>query len=211
MSLRSPLPLHRDHRRSFADNRYVYALVSRRSRGVSVGLNLNPDKVCNFDCVYCQVDRTTPGAEGGVDLDVLARELDDVLTRIRCGAFFEDERFRSTPPELRRLNDIAFSGDGEPTTCPRFAAAVDVAAAARRRHGLDAVKLVLITNATVLQRPAVVEGLRTLAANNGEVWAKLEAGTEAYYQRVERTTVPLRRVVDNITPAARLAHRVLQA
>src|SRR5579862_5576390 len=127
------LYVHRDHRRNFAENLYVYAVVSRRSKGVSVGLNLNPDKVCNFDCVYCQVDRSTPGPDGGVDLDVLARELDDMLTLVGSGALFEDERFRSTPPELRRLNDIAFAGDGEPTICPRFAAAVDVAAAARRR------------------------------------------------------------------------------
>src|SRR5947209_15573299 len=89
---RSPLPLHRDHRRDFGGNRYVYPVVSRRSRGVSVGLNLNPDKVCNFDCVYCQVDRTTPGFDGGVDLNVLARELDDMLTLLRSGALFEDER-----------------------------------------------------------------------------------------------------------------------
>jgi wyosine [tRNA(Phe)-imidazoG37] synthetase (radical SAM superfamily) len=205
------VPLHLDHRRDFGANRYVYPVVSRRSRGVSVGLNLNPDKVCNFDCVYCQVDRSTPGFDGGVDLAVLARELDDMLTLVRTGALFEDERFRSTPPALRRLNDIAFSGDGEPTTCPQFAEAVRVAAEARRRHGLDDVKLVLITNATMLHRALVFEALKLLATNNGEVWAKLEAGTEAYYQQVERTTVPLRRIVDNITAAARLAPLVIQS
>ena len=59
-----PLDVLRDHRRDFSDNRYVYPVVSRRSRGVSIGVNLNPDKVCNFDCVYCQVDRTTPGGAG---------------------------------------------------------------------------------------------------------------------------------------------------
>ena len=53
-------PLHRDHSRLFEQNLYVYPVLSRRSRGISVGINLNPDKVCNFDCVYCQVDRRTP-------------------------------------------------------------------------------------------------------------------------------------------------------
>ena len=77
--VRRPLPVHRDHRRGLADNRYVYAVVSRRSRGVSVGVNLNPDKVCNFDCVYCQVDRTTPGADRDVDVERLGAELDFVL------------------------------------------------------------------------------------------------------------------------------------
>jgi wyosine [tRNA(Phe)-imidazoG37] synthetase (radical SAM superfamily) len=205
-----PSAIFGDHRRDFGGNRYVYPVVSRRSRGVSVGLNLNPDKVCNFDCVYCQVDRTTPGPDGGVDLEVLARELDDMLALVRSGALFEDERFRQTPPALRRLNDVAFSGDGEPTTCPQFPEAVRIAADARR-HGPEGVKLVLITNATMLHRPPVFQALGVLAANNGEVWAKLEAGTEAYYQQVERTTVPLRRVLDNITAAARLAPVVIQA
>jgi len=44
----------RDHRRELDENRYVYAVLSRRSGGVSIGINLNPDKVCNFDCIYCR-------------------------------------------------------------------------------------------------------------------------------------------------------------
>ena len=65
----------RDHRRTFEENLYVYAVVSRRSKGVSIGLNLNPDKVCNFDCVYCQVDRTTPPVVRQVDVPRLLAEL----------------------------------------------------------------------------------------------------------------------------------------
>src|SRR5437868_13664811 len=105
---RTPLWVHRDHRRTFAENRYVYAVVSRRSKGVSIGLNLNPDKVCNFDCVYCQVDRSTPGPTDGVDVARLREELDDMLDLVQSGRLFQDERFRSTPESLRRLNDIAF-------------------------------------------------------------------------------------------------------
>src|SRR5437660_6647623 len=112
--------VHRDHRRNFAENHYVYAVVSRRSKGVSVGLNLNPDKVCNFDCVYCQVDRTTPGPTRDVDVPRLLAELEAMLDLILSGELFTTERFAPTPAALRRLNDIAFSGDGEPTTCPEF-------------------------------------------------------------------------------------------
>src|SRR5438132_14072866 len=93
-----------DHRRSFNDNRYAYAVVSRRSRGVSIGVNLNPDKVCNFDCVYCQVDRTTPGAGKDVDLAVLERELAALISVCASGEIFTLERFRQTPEPLRRLN-----------------------------------------------------------------------------------------------------------
>src|SRR4051812_49837839 len=119
-----PLPVHRDHRRTFTGNRFVYPVVARRSKGVSLGINLNPDKLCNFDCVYCQVDRTTPGGPSEVDLEVLSEELDDLLRLVLSSELFQNDRFQSTPPALRRLNDIAFSGDGEPTTCPRFFEAV---------------------------------------------------------------------------------------
>ena len=57
-----------DHGRDLDRNRYVYAVVSRRARGLSIGVNLNPDKVCNFDCPYCQVDRSTPGGPTRVDV-----------------------------------------------------------------------------------------------------------------------------------------------
>src|SRR5436853_2707278 len=181
METRRPLLVHRDHRRTFAENVYVYAVVSRRSKGVSIGLNLNPDKVCNFDCVYCQVDRTTPGPVRDVDLPRLLDELEDMLELVTTGELFERERFRATPPELRRLNDIAFSGDGEPTTCPAFADVVRAVAEVKSRRGLGGVKLVLITNATMLHHPRVRAGLDVLEANQGEVWAKLAAGTEAYY------------------------------
>ena len=53
-------PLHGRHERSFEANRFVYPVLSRRAGGLSVGINLNPDKICNFDCIYCQVDRVSP-------------------------------------------------------------------------------------------------------------------------------------------------------
>jgi wyosine [tRNA(Phe)-imidazoG37] synthetase (radical SAM superfamily) len=209
--VRQPLLVHRDHRRTFANNFYVYAVVSRRSKGVSIGLNLNPDKVCNFDCVYCQVDRKTAPLVREVDVPRLFEELEEMLDQVESGALFQVERFRETPPALRRLNDIAFSGDGEPTTCPQFLDIVRAVAKVKRRRGLDGVKLVLITNASRFHRPQVHEALAVLDANHGEIWAKLEAGTEAYYRQVDRTTIPLQRILDNITEAAKVRPVVIQA
>jgi wyosine [tRNA(Phe)-imidazoG37] synthetase (radical SAM superfamily) len=134
-----------------------------------------------------------------------------MLDQVQSGQLFKMERFRPTPLPLRRFNDIAFSGDGEPTTCPGFLEAVQAAAETRRRRGLVDVKLVLITNATQLHRPAVREGLGVLAANNGEIWAKLDAGTESYYHQIEQTTIPFRRVLDNIAAEARVRPLVIQA
>ncbi len=208
---RQALPVHRDHRRDFAGYRYVYPVVSRRSKGVSLGINLNPDKLCNFDCVYCQVDRTTPGGPSAVDLQVLHEELEGLLELVLSGELYAGDRFQSTPPGLRRLNDIAFAGDGEPTTCPVFTEAVQLAADARRRHGLDSVKLVLITNASQFHKPRVRLALDLLRQHNGEIWAKLDAGTQEYYQTIERTTIPLARILTNITETAQQAPLVIQS
>ncbi|MCL2118521.1 MAG: hypothetical protein FWH27_08870, partial [Planctomycetaceae bacterium] len=43
------------HPRDFGEQQYVYPVVSRRSRGVSIGINLSLTALCNFHCVYCQV------------------------------------------------------------------------------------------------------------------------------------------------------------
>ncbi len=202
---------HRDHSRQFEQNLYVYPVLSRRSRGISVGINLNPDKVCNFDCVYCQVDRWTTSQVTDVDEKQLLQELEETLELVLSGRLYLDQRFASVPDPLRRLNDIAFSGDGEPTTYPGFAPIVRDVAAFKKRRRLDGVKLVLITNATMLHRPHVREALATLDASNGEIWAKLDAGTEAYYRTIDRTKIPLKRVLANILVAARARPVVIQS
>ena len=42
-----------DRPSDFLDNRFVYAVISSRAHGLSLGVNLNPDKLCNYDCLYC--------------------------------------------------------------------------------------------------------------------------------------------------------------
>src|SRR5215213_328937 len=116
----STLPLHTVHARLFDHNRFVYPVLSRRSQGISIGVNLNPDKVCNFDCIYCQVDRTTTSETKFVEIAQLLEELEATLQLAASGELFDLPKFQNTPENLRRLNDIAFSGDGEPTTYRNF-------------------------------------------------------------------------------------------
>lgn len=210
-STRTRVLTTQDHRRELDENRYVYAVLSRRSGGGSIGVNLNPDKVCNFDCIYCQVDRTTPGRTPRVDLGILERELRDVLAMARSGVLFARPPFAGIPERLRKVKDIAFSGDGEPTTYPRFREAVEIAVRAKEEAGLGHLKLVVITNATMFHRPKVKETLAFLDHHNGEIWAKLDAGTEAYYHLVDVTTISLRQVLENILDAARLRPLVIQS
>jgi len=194
---------HLDHRRVWRDFDYCYPVISRRSRGVSLGVNLNPDKVCNFDCVYCEVDRLTPPKRRDLDLDLLAEELGLLLDLATSGEIYQIPPFDSARPEQRRLNDIAFSGDGEPTTAREFAEAVQRVARLKDQRGLDLVKLVLITDSSRLQAPDVVAGLEILMAHQGEIWAKLDAGTEAFYHEICRSQVPYQRILDNLLATAR--------
>ncbi len=204
-------PLFAQHQRSFEANRFVYPVLSRRSAGLSIGVNLNPDKICNFDCIYCQVDRTRQSETTFVETPALLAELDHMLDLAATGAIWQTEKFAGTPPALRRLNDIAFSGDGEPTTFRNFDQIIADCAAIKRRHNLDAVKMILITNASMFHREHVKRGLEILDANQGEIWAKLEAGTEEYFQLVDRTPIHLRQIVDNILAAACIRPLVIQA
>jgi wyosine [tRNA(Phe)-imidazoG37] synthetase (radical SAM superfamily) len=203
--------LHTRHSRSYEQNRFVYPVLSRRSGGISIGVNLNPDKVCNFDCIYCQVDRTRQSETRFVGTEQLLEELDAMLELVSSGKLYESPDFASTPRPLRRLNDIAFSGDGEPTTYRNFDQIIQACAELKASHGLHDVKMVLITNASMFHRPHVIRGLEILDRNQGEIWAKLEAGTDEYYYLVERTPIPFRQVLDNITAAARVRPLVIQA
>jgi wyosine [tRNA(Phe)-imidazoG37] synthetase (radical SAM superfamily) len=208
---RDVLALHTDHSRLFHENTFVYPVLSRRSRGISIGVNLNPDKVCNFDCIYCQVDRRSAAVTDFVQTEPLMAELEQTLDLVESGALYRDERFAGTPGPLRRLNDIAFSGDGEPTTFRNIDRIIADVAAVKRRRGLDTVKMVLITNASMFHRPNVKEALAILDRNQGEIWAKLDAGTDAYFHRIDRTPIPFPRILNNIQDAARIRAVVIQS
>ena len=203
--------LFQQHSRNFEQNRFVYPVISRRSGGVSIGVNLNPDKVCNFDCIYCQVDRTRQSETRFVETDALLTELRGVLELVVSGDLFELQRFSETPPSMRRLNDIAFSGDGEPTTFRNFDEIIQACAKVRQDVGAIKSKMVLITNASMFHRPHVQNGLEILDRNCGEIWAKLDAGTEEYFQIIDRTKFTLKHVTDNLVLAAKLRPIVIQS
>jgi len=197
------------HPRAWQDFRYVYPVISRRSRGLSVGINLNPDKICNFNCVYCQVDRREMPPPAPVDFERLSAELEHLLAD--PGQVFDDPHFARTPPELRELRDIAFSGDGEPTASPAFPAAAGLAAELRQRYGHHAARIVVITNGTLLRRAAVVQTLAFLDQHHGQYWIKLDAGTQGYFQQVNRAAILLDELVGNIVTTARVRPVVIQS
>jgi wyosine [tRNA(Phe)-imidazoG37] synthetase (radical SAM superfamily) len=189
------------HDRAAAGRRFVYVVRSRRSGGLSVGINLDPQQTCNFDCVYCEViDRRAIARHVGrppiVAGEVLA-ELSDVLTRLLAST--------GTP------RDIAFAGDGEPSTFPGFPALARGAFDARDAAGLAGIPVILITNGSGLGRTEMREAHDLFAARGGRFWIKLDAGTESFYRAVCRTEVPFERILGNLTDAARRHSVVVQS
>lgn len=196
--------------REFLGNRFVYTTISSRARGLSVGVNVNPDRLCNFDCAYCEVDRTGPVGESGLDVPVMLLELERTLSLIRCGEVFRQPCYQRLPPELLELRHVALSGDGEPTLSRDFAAAVEAVVHLRAGGRFPFFKLVLITNASGLPRPEVVQALAQFTSQD-EIWAKLEAGTPAYLNRVNRPDRPLETILADILSVARRRPVVIQS
>ena len=196
--------------RDFLENRFVYVVVSARARGLSVGVNMNPDKQCNFDCVYCEVHRNERPRENRLDVEVMAVELKSTLSAVTAGRLRDRPWYHALPDELLQLRHVAISGDGEPTFAPNFVEGVQALVHVRALCGFPFFKLVLLTNATGLDQPQVQQGLKFFTKSD-EIWAKLDGGTQAYLNKVDRMDVPLEKVLDNILVLARQRPVVIQS
>src|ERR1039457_4276812 len=202
VNLESPLsdkPLSTiNHDRDSAALCYVYPVVSRRAGGVSVGINLNTNNACNWRCIYCQVPDLTRGTAPPVDLTVLENELRGFLNELLHGDFMHSR----VPEGARRINDIALSGNGEPTSSAEFVQVMAIIARVRREVALpETMKTVLITNGSLMYRSSVQQGLRDMAKLNGEVWFKLDRASEAGMQRINDTHTSMNKVRDNLIAA----------
>lgn len=195
--------------RDFLENRFVYAVVSARARGLTVGVNVNPEKNCNFRCVYCEVHRNGDTPEP-LNVESMAAELKKTLAYVREGRLRERPWYRALPDELLQLRHVALSGDGEPTLSPAFVEVVQAIVHVRALSGFPFFKLVLLTNATGLDRPLVQQGLKCLTRSD-EVWAKLDGGTQAYVNKVNRGHVPLEKILSNILMLGRQRPVVIQS
>ena len=196
-----------DHSRDSAGLRYVYPVISRRAGGVSVGINLNTNNACNWRCIYCQVPDLRLGTAPPVDLTLLEQELRGFLHELLHGSFMQ----RRVPEGMRRINDIALSGNGEPTSAGEFAQVVELIGRLKQELALPAdIKLVLITNGSLIYRENVQQGLRRMAQLNGKVWFKLDRASAAGMQRINNTNISMGKVRENLATAIRLCPTWLQ-
>jgi wyosine [tRNA(Phe)-imidazoG37] synthetase (radical SAM superfamily) len=197
-----------DRPRDLLGNRFVYAVISSRAGGLSLGVNMNPDRLCNFDCSYCEVDRRSPSPEGKLLVDVMATELRRTILAVQQGQIRSRPWYQSLPAELLQLRHVALSGDGEPTLAPNFIEAVEAVVRVRALGGFF--KIVLITNGTGLDQPEVLRGLEFITKSD-EIWIKLDGGTQAFVDKVNRPNVPLEKILGNILLVGRQRPVVIQS
>lgn len=126
----------------------VFGPIFSRRLGSSLGVNLLPSigKLCNFDCVYC---------ECGWNKDGIAERVFPRLEEVKAAL---EEKMSKAASEGVPVDSITFSGNGEPTMNPDFPEIIDVTLELRDKYFPDA-KVSVLSNATLIGRPAVAEAL----------------------------------------------------
>ena len=172
-----------DHR-SREGGAIIYPVYSRRSQGLSIGINLFPDrKVCSFDCPYCEVFPFE--TDIAFNLETMKSALSSAINEAKKNNIV--------------IKDICFSGNGEPTMSPFFMAAVNAAAVIRTEYASEA-KLVVITNGAGLLNKELFEFLKTAALHpiDINIWLKLDAATEPWYHSINRSGVSHKELLSGI-------------
>jgi wyosine [tRNA(Phe)-imidazoG37] synthetase (radical SAM superfamily) len=137
----------------------------------------------------------------------MERELREFLGELLHGDWME----RHVPEGSRRVNDVAFSGNGEPTTSPDFAACMELVAGVLDELDPDRnLQTILISNGSQVHKPQVQAGLARLADRGGEVWFKLDGGTPVERSLLNGMEIPDQKVIDNLVQCSRRVRTRLQ-
>jgi len=188
-----------NHDRDSAGMDYVYPVISRRAGGVSIGINLNPDNHCNWHCLYCQVPDLQRGHAPHIDITRLQNELHALLDDVLHGTFMHTR----VPAGQQQLCDIAFSGNGEPTSSPQFEDCMATVIAAKQHFKLDDLPLRLITNGSYMRKPYVQAALQKMAQHQGEVWIKVDAGNKEDVARINGVQTTPQQLLEQVVIASK--------
>ncbi len=197
-----------DHSRDSVGLKYVYPAMSRRSGGLSIGVNFNPNSACNWRCIYCQVPDLIRGTAPEMDFELLEQELRGFLADVLHGDFYD--RFEIAP-ELRVIKDIAISGNGEPTSLVGFEKAIHLIGTIATELGIfPTANFVLITNGSLMHQNKVQQGLKRLNQYHGQVWFKLDSATESGRKRINNTDQSPQKALAGLMSCAQLCKTKLQ-
>ncbi len=149
----------------------IFGPVHSRRLGVSLGINLMPGdgKVCSFDCIYC---------ECGFNKDFKPHTERPSREEVRQAleAKLKDMQANGPAPDV-----LTFAGNGEPTLHPDFPGIIDDTLALRDRYFPDA-KVSVLSNSTMIHKPAVFEALNKIDNNI----LKLDTVDKAYIQALDQ-------------------------
>jgi wyosine [tRNA(Phe)-imidazoG37] synthetase (radical SAM superfamily) len=188
------LSIH-DHSRELSGLKYIYSVVSRRAGGLSIGINLNVNNACNWQCIYCEIPNLTRGSPSPIELGILEKELRFFLYEVIYG----DYMLKNVAADDRQLKDIAFSGNGEPTSAEEFPQIVLIVKKILEEFNLlHKIKIRLITNGSLLQKESVIGGIQTLAKIGGEVWFKVDAAKEENTKKINQVNLKPKQVIDRL-------------
>ncbi len=200
------LSIH-DHSRELSGLKYIYSVISRRAGGLSIGVNLNINNACNWQCIYCEIPNLTRGSPPPIELNVLEDELRFFLHEIIHGDYME----KNVAIEDRHLKDIAFSGNGEPTSAEEFPQVILIVKKILEEFNLlHKIKIRLITNGSLMHKESVLEGIQVLAKMNGEVWFKVDAGLEESTKVINQVNVKPQQAIDRLKRCSEICPTFVQ-
>ncbi len=200
------LSIH-DHSRELSGVKYIYSVISRRAGGLSIGINLNVNNACNWQCIYCEIPNLTRGSPPPIELDVLENELRLFLHDIIHGDYME----RHVAIEDRHLKDIAFSGNGEPTSAAEFPQVILIVKKILQEFDLlHKIKIRLITNGSLMHEASVLKSIEMLEEINGEVWFKVDAATEETIKTINQVNLKPNQILERLLNTANICPTFVQ-
>ena len=200
------LSIH-DHSRELSGLKYIYSVISRRAGGLSIGINLNVNNACNWQCIYCEIPNLTRGSPPPIELDVLENELRLFLHDIIHGDYMQ----KNVAIEDRHLKDIAFSGNGEPTSAAEFPQVILIVKKILQEFDLlHKIKIRLITNGSLMHEPSVLKSIEMLAKINGEVWFKVDAATEETIKTINQVNLKPNQILERLLNTANICPTFVQ-
>ncbi len=200
------LSIH-DHSRELSGLKYIYSVISRRVGGLSIGVNLNVNNACNWQCIYCEIPNLTRGTPPPIELDVLEQELRFFLNEIINGDYME----KNVSLEDRHLKDIAFSGNGEPTSAEEFPEVISIVKKLLEEFNLlHKIKIRLITNGSLMHQASVIKSVEMLKEMNGEVWFKVDAATEESIKTINQVNLKPHQILERLKNSANVCPTFVQ-
>jgi wyosine [tRNA(Phe)-imidazoG37] synthetase (radical SAM superfamily) len=184
-----------DHSRELSGLKYIYSVISRRAGGLSIGVNLNVNNACNWQCIYCEIPNLTRGTPPPIKLDLLEQELRFFLHEIVHGDYME----KNVSVEDRHLKDIAFSGNGEPTSSEEFPEVILIVKKILEEFNLlHKIKIRLITNGSLMHKASVIKAVEMLKEMNGEVWFKVDSATEDSIKTINQVNLKPHQILERL-------------